>query len=181
MSIKDVYMYVFQRTQWEIGRLWQTNKLTVAEEHIFTAATQLIMSQLYPYLFGETDFKGKVIAACVGRELHEVGLRMVADFLEMDGWNTIYVGANTPTRTLLETISKEHPDIIALSITIIPHLKNLRDVIKHIRDNRNFNHIKIIVGGYPFIQENRLWKQVNADGSAINAEEAVKLANQFFE
>lgn len=45
ISIKDIYLKVFQRTQQEIGRLWQLNKITVAQEHFCTAATQMIMSQ----------------------------------------------------------------------------------------------------------------------------------------
>ncbi len=49
INIKEIYMHVFQGTQYEIGHLWQSNKISVAQEHYCTAATQLIMSQLYPY------------------------------------------------------------------------------------------------------------------------------------
>lgn len=35
---------------------------------------------------------------------HEIGMRMVADFFEMEGWDTYYLGANTPTRSILQTI-----------------------------------------------------------------------------
>jgi hypothetical protein len=37
------------------------------------------------------------VAACVSGELHEIGVRMLCDLLEMEGWNTIYLGANVPT------------------------------------------------------------------------------------
>nr|WP_243687075.1 B12-binding domain-containing protein [Methanobacterium formicicum] len=50
-SIKDIYMNVFEASQHEIGRLWQTNQITVAQEHFCTAATQRVMSQLYPHIF----------------------------------------------------------------------------------------------------------------------------------
>ncbi len=46
-SIQDIYIHVLQPVQYEIGRLWQTNKITVAQEHFCSAVTQLIMSQLY--------------------------------------------------------------------------------------------------------------------------------------
>ncbi|MDO5836135.1 MAG: B12-binding domain-containing protein, partial [Methanobacterium sp.] len=49
-DIKDIYIHVFESSQHEIGRLWQTNIITVAQEHFCTAATQMIMSQLYPYI-----------------------------------------------------------------------------------------------------------------------------------
>ncbi len=177
-SIKDIYLQVFQKTQWEIGRRWQTKQLTVAEEHTFTAATQMIISQLYPYLFYSDEFKGKIIAACVGSELHEVGIRMVADFLEMDGWNTIYLGANSPTKTIYEAVHKEKPDVLALSTTIIPHLRQVREIINLIKQDHRLNYVKIVVGGYPFNLEKSLWKQVKADGFAENAEKAVDEVNR---
>jgi methanogenic corrinoid protein MtbC1 len=96
-SVRDIYLLVFQRSQHEIGRRWQLNEMSVAEEHFCTAATQLIMSQLYPQIFSTARRNRKLVAACVGGDLHEIGVRMVADFFEMDGWDTYYVGANMPT------------------------------------------------------------------------------------
>ncbi len=51
MPVMDIYLLVFQPTLREVGRLWHTNKITVADEHFVTAATQAIMAQLYPYIF----------------------------------------------------------------------------------------------------------------------------------
>lgn len=48
VPIKEIYLYVFQPSQYEIGRLWQNNKISVAKEHFCTASTQFIISQLYP-------------------------------------------------------------------------------------------------------------------------------------
>lgn len=84
-SIRDIYRGVFERTQREVGRLWQMNQISVAQEHFCTAATQMIMSQLYPYIFSGTRKDRGIIVACVGGELHEMGARMVADMFELDG------------------------------------------------------------------------------------------------
>ena len=96
VEIKDIYMYVFEPSQHEIGRLWQTNQINMYQEHFCTAATQNIMSQLYPYIFQNEKNGHKLVATCVNGELHEIGVRMVADLFEMEGWNTYYLGANTP-------------------------------------------------------------------------------------
>ena len=66
-SIRNIYLHVFQRTQYEIGRLWYLNRISVAEEHFATAATQLIMSQLYPYVFSTKKTGSKLVAACAQR------------------------------------------------------------------------------------------------------------------
>jgi len=107
-----------QRTQYEIGRLWQTNRISVAEEHYCTACAQFVMTQLYPYIFRSERNGRRMVATCVGGELHEIGVRMVADFFEMEGWDTYYLGANTPARDILDTIAKREADIVGISVTI---------------------------------------------------------------
>jgi methanogenic corrinoid protein MtbC1 len=104
ISIKDIYIQVFQRTQQELGRLWHINKITVAQEHYCTAATQMIMSQLYPFIFSGEIKERHIVIACVGGELHEIGARMVADIFEIEGWDSYFIGANTPLKDLLHTI-----------------------------------------------------------------------------
>ena len=80
IPVKEIYLQVFQPVQYEIGRLWQTNKISVAQEHYCTGATQLVMSQLYPYLFTGEKRNRKMVTTCVSGELHEMGARMVTDF-----------------------------------------------------------------------------------------------------
>lgn len=179
LRIEDLYMNVFQRAQHEIGRLWQMSKISVAQEHYCTASTQMIMSQLYPYIFSEGKTTGRTfVGASMGGELHEIGARMVADFFEMAGWNTIYLGANVPIRGLISTLRDAQPDVLGISATMTFHLKPMRDYIEAIRKNEEFNRIKIIVGGYPFRVDPNLWKQIGADGYATDARGAVETANR---
>ena len=178
IGVKDIYLNVFQSSLYEIGRLWQENKITVAQEHYFTAATQLIMSQLYPYI-SKSQKTGKVlVATSVSRELHEIGVRMVADFFEMDGWNTYYLGANTPKESIIETIISKKADLIIISATISSHIGEVMDLIRAVRLCAECMDSKIIVGGYPFIVDKDLWKKVGADGQADDAETAVEIAEK---
>ena len=184
ISVKDIYLNVFQSSLYEIGRLWQENKITVGQEHYFTAATQLIMSQLYPYI-SMNEKTGKVLVAMsVSRELHEIGVRMVADFFEMDGWNTFYLGANTPKDSIIQTIISKKADLVLISATIGSHIGEVIDLVRSVRDCGECMDPKIIVGGYPFRIDTDLWKKVGADGQAEDAETAVemgeKLVNENF-
>ncbi|MBD0327892.1 MAG: B12-binding domain-containing protein, partial [Pyrinomonadaceae bacterium] len=65
ITVREAYMHVFQPAQREIGRLWQLNLLSVAQEHYCTAATQLIMSQLYPHIFSAERNGRTLVATCV--------------------------------------------------------------------------------------------------------------------
>ena len=53
-SIRDIYLYIFRDSLYEVGLLWQIGKVTVAQEHYFTASTQMIMTQhIHIYLMRE--------------------------------------------------------------------------------------------------------------------------------
>jgi MerR family transcriptional regulator, light-induced transcriptional regulator len=177
-SVKDIYLHVFQRTQHEIGRLWQLNQITVAQEHYCTAATQLIMSQLYPHIFSTERNNRRLVTTCVSDELHEIGLRIVSDFFEMEGWDTFYLGANTPTRSIIQMIADHQPDLLAISATMTFHVQRVAELIAAVRSSEAGRKLKIMVGGYPFNIEPDLWRQVGADASAPDALAAVAIANQ---
>jgi methylmalonyl-CoA mutase cobalamin-binding domain/chain len=177
-SVRDLYLHVFQSSQYEIGRLWQSNQITVAQEHLCTATTQLVMSQLYP-LFFATERKGRrVVAACIGGELHEIGIRMVADFFEMDGWDTSYLGANVSASRVLQTALDRDAQVLALSATLVQHLSCVAALIEAVRSNAATAELIILVGGHPFNVADELWRDVGANGYAADPIRAIALANQ---
>lgn len=177
--IKDIYEHIFQVSQYEVGYLWQTNQISVAHEHYCTAATQLIMSRLYPKIFSTEKNGNHMIACSVADELHEIGIRMVTDFFEMEGWDTYYMGANMPGRQLIEAIKEYDSDLLAISVTLPLHLGRAEQLISEIRSDEETQDIKILVGGYPFLVEPNLWKKIGADGSAATAKEAIQIATKF--
>jgi methanogenic corrinoid protein MtbC1 len=179
MKVRNVYLDVFQPVQYEIGRLWQTARITVAQEHFCTAATQLVMSQLYPYLFTGEKKDKKMITTCESGELHEIGARMVTDFFEMEGWDTYYLGANMPVESLIRFISDIKPGFIAISATMTFHLSSVEEIIRRIRSTAEIpSGTRIMVGGFPFKIATGLWKQIGADYFAASAEEAVSIAER---
>lgn len=178
VAVKDIYLNVFQRTQHELGQLWQSNKISVAQEHYCTAVTQLVMSQLYPYIFSGEKTAGTLVATCVADDLHEIGIRMVADFFEMANWNTYYLGANTPDASVIQTLIERRADVLAISATITYHLHGVQRLIQSVRANPLCARTVILVGGYPFNRSPALWKTIGADGSAGDAEGAIGLAEK---
>lgn len=178
MSVKTIYIDVFQAAQYEIGRLWLTNQINVATEHFCSAATQSIMSRLYPYIFSSNRNGKKMVAACVGGELHEIGIRMVADFFEMEGWDTYYLGANTPASAILSAVEQHQAQLVCLSAAIPHHRQLLRETIQTIRKSSNGKAIKIMIGGRAFNSETTNIAHFDADGYATDANQAVLLASK---
>lgn len=177
-AVQDVYLDVFQRSQREIGRLWQTNQISVAQEHYCTAATQMIISQLYPYIFASEKKGKRMVTTCVGGELHEIGARMVTDFFEMDGWDTYFLGANTPIGSVLDTVVERGANLLAISATMTFHVGKVKEMIQQLRQSEQTKTTKVLVGGYPFNIAPDLWQSVGADGYASDAKHALGIAER---
>ena len=177
IPVRDIYLRVFQNTQREVGRLWQTNQISVAQEHFCSAATQMVMSQLYPYIFSSRRTDRRMVMACVGGELHEIGARMVADFFEMEGWDTYFLGANTPHQSIIQTVVEHNADLLAISVTMTFHISKVREIIQGLRQSGNLR-TKVLVGGFPFNLSHDLWKRVGADGFAPDAQSALTEAER---
>lgn len=175
VPIRDLYLDVFRIAQYELGRLWQLNRITVAQEHFCTAATQLIMSQLYPRLFDRPPNGLRLLCAAIGGELHEIGARMVADLFELEGWDTHYLGANVPAGALADDVAARKPDLVALSVTMTYHLPQAIASIAALRERKETRRVKILVGGYPFRVAPELWREIGADGFASEADEALRI------
>ncbi len=102
--ILGIYMDVFQEALYEIGRLWETNQITVADEHMGTAITQYVMSNLYQHLEFSDKQRGRLVMTGVQGELHQVGANMVSDVLEADGWEVMFLGTNVPEEGIIKSI-----------------------------------------------------------------------------
>jgi methylmalonyl-CoA mutase cobalamin-binding domain/chain len=177
-SVRDIYLHVFQQSQYEVGRLWQSNQISIAQEHLCTAATQLIMSQLYPLIFKSERINRRIVTACIGGDLHEIGIRMVADLFEMAGWDTFYLGADVPSASIIQTAIDRDAHVLAVSTALTTNLSSVEKLITEVRSNRACDHMIILVGGHPFKVSLDLWREIGADGHAADADQAIELAEQ---
>jgi len=177
-AIREIYLHILQPVQREIGFLWHTNKISVAQEHYCTGVTQLVIAQFYPIIFASGNKDLKMVSTCVSGELHEIGLRMVTDIMEIDGWDTVYLGANMPNSGILETIAREKADLVAISVTYPLNLHKAEDLIRLIKEDADASKAKIMVGGYPFLSDVNLWQKIGADAFANDASLADGIARR---
>jgi len=158
-SVKDLYEEVFKDALYEVGRLWETNKISVATEHMATAITEGILNELYADFDIPAVENKKVVLTCVENELHQVGIKMVADVFEMNGWESLFIGTGIPISQLIQFIKQENPMILAISMSIFFNYQNLAKMIVVLKNE--FPDTVIVVGGQAFkhIKEGGLDKE----------------------
>lgn len=172
---------VLEPAQKEIGRLWQVGEITVAQEHYCTAITQLVMTDLYPFLFTGDDSGRRLVAVQAPGSLHEVGLRMVADLLEHEGWDTTYLGAVSGSGPVVDALVDRRADVLAISASMPAHVRAVAALIAAVRADPRTAHVKVVVGGRPFLVAPDLATEVGADGWAHDARETVALCARLVE
>jgi methanogenic corrinoid protein MtbC1 len=179
IGLRELYLAVFQPVMREVGRLWQENRITVADEHLATAITQAAMARLYDELFrGGTAAGPLLIAACADTERHEMGLRMICDVLEMEGWDTVFLGATVPIEDLVAMVRERRPHVVALSASIAPHLPRVRETIRAVREAMPGAAPLIAVGGRAFADDPGLAERLGADLTATDAVQAAQLLKE---
>lgn len=175
-SAQDLHDLVLTPAQREIGEMWHRNEISVAEEHLGSRIVERTLSTIRARTPRQASTNKVVLLASVSGNLHDIGLRVVADHFEMLGWTPVFLGANMPTDDLASAVRDCQPDLVALSAVLSTHLRATANTINILRAERS--DLPILVGGGPFALVKDLWKAVGADACALTAKQAVELGQQ---
>lgn len=174
-SPMDLYVDVLQSTLYDIGRLWEDNKITVAHEHAATAITQFVAAHLYERLDRTSaGGRGAILITGMEGELHSVGALMIADVLEAHGWNVHFLGTNLPHKSILDAIRERTPEWVGISATMLFNVPAVRRLVDDIRAEWG-DSMRIVLGGAAFRHAPDLWQELGANGHARDLREAIQL------
>jgi MerR family transcriptional regulator, light-induced transcriptional regulator len=115
VPIPDIYLGVLDPALQEVGHRWAMGALNIAEEHYATAVAQSILDGLGRRLRRPPKDGRLAIVSGTPQELHALGTRVVADFLETDGWEVLMLGTGAPAHDIAALVESEQPDLVALS------------------------------------------------------------------
>jgi len=175
-SANDITLFweqVIQPAMYDVGRLWSEGEITVGQEHIATSITQRVMALHYPLILEQIKHDKTILVASSPGELHEIGPRILADILELHGWNTVYTGADTPRESLVDLALTTKADYLCVSTTLPFNLPGVKKLIEEVKIK--VPQTKILVGGQAYQGEENLWQEMGADGFAPSASGAVAM------
>jgi methanogenic corrinoid protein MtbC1 len=84
-SVQDLVQGLLGPAQAEVGRRWEANRWSVADEHAATAITDAVLAALAWRIEAAED-QGHVVVTCAEGEWHSLPARMVAEVLRVHGW-----------------------------------------------------------------------------------------------
>lgn len=177
VPIGDVLVDVLEASQREVGRLWQIGEISWVKEHHCTAITQRALSEIYPTLFGDRDEGPRLVALHAPGDAHHLGLRMVVDLLEHEGWSTTFLAESIRPAAVPDLLVGARADLLAVSASMVGQIEFVMDIIGAVRDDPRTASVPVVVGGRPFTLDPDLARTVGADATASSARDAVAVCN----
>ncbi len=129
VPVPDIYLDVLDPTLREVGHRWAMGAINIAEEHYATAVAQSILDGLSRRMTRAPKDGRLAIVSGTPEELHALGTRIVADFLEADGWEVLLLGPGAPAQDLAALVEQEQPDLVALSTATAGALNGVFEVL----------------------------------------------------
>lgn len=162
----DIYTHLFAEAMAEVGRLWQANRIGVADEHRATAIAQGVAASLYTRLPASPRDRGRALLTGVEGERHQFGLQLVSDCLEHDGWEVQFLGTDLPLSSIVAAAREQGPDLVGIGVTMPFNLPSARKVIRTLREALHDHAPGFLVGGRAFAWTPEAVRVVGADAHA---------------
>ncbi len=165
-TIPQLYEDILTPALYSIDECPENDQDCIWQEHVKTSIVKTVIECVYPEIIKQKkEIKQlgiKVVLACPEQEYHEVGLRMISDFFTLNGYESVYIGSNTPRDQVSLAIEKETPKYAAISVTDYYLLFETQKLIKEIR-RKSKDSIKIILGGSAFQKNMNSFNLIGGD------------------
>lgn len=180
MSVAEVHVGVIQPLMYEVGRRWENGQLDVYQEHAVSEQVKQHVARLSIGAAVNSDGP-RFLGFAVSGNLHDLGIRMVVDILQLSGWNSLYLGSNLPPSSVLAAVRDFRPGVIGISAALDQHIGIVQQTIYYLRQELKEDCPPIMVGGYVFTVNPDLASALGADAVALDGIQALKLAKTLLE
>lgn len=161
----------------QAGKLFDEGEYFVPELLLCSDAMYAGLDVLKPHLKAKDDqIKQKVIIGVIEGDTHDIGKNLVKIMLETAGFDIVDLGRDVSPSAFVEKAKEEKANIIALSTLMTTTMEGISEVIEILNKENIRDNFKVIIGGGPISQ--MYADKIGADGYAVNAAEAVKLAKR---
>jgi len=161
----------------EVGRLYEEKEYYLTELVLAGETMEEALIVLRPKLAESTvETKGKVIAATVKGDLHDIGKNIVVTMLTAAGFEIIDMGKDVDPAVIAKKAKEENVDIVALSALLTMTVGEIQNTVNELKKIGIRDKVTVIVGGAPLNQE--LAEKLGADISCDGAVQAIDVCNK---
>jgi methanogenic corrinoid protein MtbC1 len=178
MPLERIYLDLFVPTARLLGEMWNADYCSFTDVTIGLWRLQQLVHKLSPAFLNESEPRQdgrRLLLVPEPGEQHTFGLIMVAEFFRRAGWDVWDQPLNSRAE-LLDVVRREHFSVVGLSIGSVERLETLTETIRLLRSQSRNAQLRVMVGGAPFVELPSRVRDVGADSTAMDGEQAIAVA-----
>lgn len=158
------------------GDLWAGGIYNEAMEHQLSSTVLQSLFTMKAMSIQPEKRRGRFTALAASGEQHDIGLRMLSRFLEIEGWESFFLGSSVPAASLVEFNNENKIDLVLVSATLNEHVDSLCYMVKAIK---SADSPPIVIAGGRAVELNRgRIMGAGADYITDSIETAVKMSRK---
>jgi MerR family transcriptional regulator, light-induced transcriptional regulator len=180
VALQTIYLDLLAPAARRLGELWLADQCHFTDVTIGLWRMQQVMYDLSPVFQGEQSQiagKRKIMLTTVPGSQHTLGILMVVEFFRRAGWN-VWSEPGIELPQLLREVGDSWFDIVGISISAEPQLKDVPELIANIRQKSKNPSISIMVGGPLLVAHPEYAEQIGADVASVDIHDAIAQAER---
>ena len=142
-SLAEFYDDILRPVLYDVGYLWQENKLDIGMEHVCSNTANKTIHMITDSIKPNDKMENIIICTPDG-ELHNIACNIIESLLFEKGFRVINVSPSIPTDSMINYIDETKPFMILISVTL---KDNIGSAVRLIKKISTIFNIPILVGG----------------------------------
>lgn len=143
-----LYRDLITPAMYEVGKMWETGEISVAEEHLATGTCDFILSRTEYELVSQSktiDEVPKAFFYTMENEQHYLGLKMVSILFRERQWNVKFLQSELPPEYVVKEIERWQPDVVGASFSLSYRVEELTKYLEAFASSKK--KMEILIGG----------------------------------
>ncbi len=175
-SILNVIEAVVTPALIRIGDAWSRGDLALSQNYMAGRIAEDVVTRYLPASNDQRYQRPRIGITTLG-DYHLLGKKIVTSILRSSGYNVIDYNTDMKLEDLVSRLIEDGVDIFLTSTLMLNNALMVGELKKEL-DSRGLN-IKLVVGGAPFLFDDRLLSEVGADAMGSTASDVLRLIREY--
>lgn len=183
VSTEGLYLQLLAPAARELGRMWEDDECLFSDVTVAVGRLQRVMRSLSPDFARDLDVPHdgrRILLAVAPGEQHTFGLAMVAEFFRRGGWDVIG-GYHDPSFDPVACLQREWVDVLGVTCSAEGRFEPLKSWVAEMRRSSCNQALGVLVGGAAFAHDAERFRDVGADGTAVDGLQALAAAERLLD
>ncbi len=158
-----------------MGEEWEKGKVSLSQMYMSALICGAIVGTILPPQASHTKVHPP-IAIVTLEDYHLLGKKIVSSLVRSAGYELIDYGQGVTVGVLFEKLTRDGVRILMISTLMLRSALKVRTLVNMI--NGGGLDIKVVVGGAPFLFDDKLWEDVGADAMARTASDITSILDR---